>query len=107
MKTGFIEVSVGLLMLAGIAALAFLALQVSARVSQGEDGYDVTAYFTNVAGLTDKARVTLAGVTIGQIKSIEIVPATMKAKVDMKIDKSVNYLSSDSSAVIQTSGVLG
>jgi phospholipid/cholesterol/gamma-HCH transport system substrate-binding protein len=95
-------------MLTGIAALSFLAFQVSSRgFNQAQDGYDVTAYFTNVSGLTDKARVTLAGVTIGSVQSIEIVPATMQAKVDMKIAKDVDYLAEDSSAVIQTAGVLG
>ena len=97
MQQKFIEISVGLLMLAGIAAVTFLALQVSARgFSQNQAGYDVAAYFTNAAGLTDKAKVSLAGVTIGHVESIEIVPASMKAKVAMKIDKDVNYLSSDS-----------
>lgn len=108
MKINFVEISVGLLMLAGIAALSFLALQVSARgFGQNKDGYDISAYFTNVAGLTDKARVTLAGVTIGYIEGITIVPGTLKARVDMKIEKDVDYLSDDSSAVIQTAGVLG
>jgi phospholipid/cholesterol/gamma-HCH transport system substrate-binding protein len=102
------EFTVGLLMLGGIAALTFLAFQVSSRgFNQDQDGYDVTAYFTNVSGLTKKARVTLAGVTIGSIQNIEITPDTMKAKVEMKIAKDVNYLSDDSSAVIQTAGVLG
>ena len=51
-------------MLAGMAALAFLALQVSARgFSQNQGGYEVVAYFTNTSGLTDKAKVSLAGVT--------------------------------------------
>jgi phospholipid/cholesterol/gamma-HCH transport system substrate-binding protein len=94
--------------LAGIAAVTFLALQVSARgFSQNQAGYNVSAFFTNAAGLTDKAKVSLAGVTIGRVESIEIIPTTMKAKVAMKIDNDVNYLSSDSTAVIQTSGVLG
>jgi phospholipid/cholesterol/gamma-HCH transport system substrate-binding protein len=108
MQSKFMEFSVGLLMLAGIAALTFLAFQVSSRgFNQDPDGYAVTAYFTNVAGLTKKARVTLAGVTIGSIQNIEINPATMKAKVDIKISRDVDYLSDDSSAVIQTAGVLG
>ena len=108
MQAKFMEFSVGLLMIAGIAAITFLAFQVSSRgFNQDEDGYNVTAYFTNVAGLTKKARVTLAGVTIGSIQNIEINPATMKARVDIKIKKDVDYLSEDSSAVIQTAGVLG
>lgn len=108
MQQKLIEISVGLLMLAGIAAVTFLALQVSARgFSHNQAGYNVAAFFTNAAGLTDKAKVSLAGVTIGRVESIEIIPTTMKAKVAMKINSDVNYLSSDSSAVIQTSGVLG
>ena len=108
MQQKLIEISVGLLMLAGIAAVTFLALQVSARgFSQNQAGYNVYAFFTNAAGLTDKAKVSLAGVTIGRVESIEIIPATMKAKVAMKINSDVNYLSNDSTAVIQTSGVLG
>ncbi len=108
MQQRFIEISVGLLMLAGMAALTFLALQVSARgFGQNKGGYEVVAYFTNTSGLTDKAKVSFAGVTIGQVQSIEIVPASMKAKVSMKINKDVDYLSTDSSAVIQTAGVLG
>jgi phospholipid/cholesterol/gamma-HCH transport system substrate-binding protein len=108
MQQKLIEISVGLLMLAGIAAVTFLALQVSARgFSQNQAGYNIDAFFTNAAGLTDKAKVSLAGVTIGRVESIEIIPTTMKAKVAMKIDNDVNYLSSDSTAVIQTSGVLG
>jgi len=108
MQQKLIEISVGLLMLAGIAAVTFLALQVSARgFSQNQAGYNVAAFFTNAAGLTDKAKVSLAGVTIGRVESIEIIPATMKAKVAMKINSDVNYLSNDSTAVIQTSGVLG
>jgi len=108
MQQKLIEISVGLLMLAGIAAVTFLALQVSARgFGQNKGGYEVVAYFTNTSGLTDKAKVSFAGVSIGQVQSIEIVPASMKAKVSMKINKDVDYLSIDSSAVIQTAGVLG
>jgi len=108
MQQKLIEISVGLLMLAGIAAVTFLALQVSARgFGQNKGGYEVVAYFTNTSGLTDKAKVSFAGVNIGQVQSIEIVPASMKAKVSMKINKDVDYLSIDSSAVIQTAGVLG
>jgi phospholipid/cholesterol/gamma-HCH transport system substrate-binding protein len=108
MQQKLIEISVGLLMLAGIAAVTFLALQVSARgFSQNQAGYSVAAFFTNAAGLTDKAKVSLAGVTIGRVESIEIIPATMKAKVAMTINSDVDYLSNDSTAVIQTSGVLG
>ena len=103
-----IEIGVGLLMLAGILAMAFLAIQVSSRnMEQGSNGFQINAYFNNVSGLTAKAKVSLAGVTIGRVKSIEIVPTTMKAKVTLQINKEINYLATDSAAVIQTAGILG
>lgn len=102
------EFGVGVLMLAGILAMAFLAIQVSSRNNaEGNNSYTITAYFNNVSGLTEKAKVSLAGVTIGRVQKIEIVPATLQAKVTMQINRDINYLSSDSSAVIQTAGILG
>lgn len=108
MKQRTLEIGVGLMMLAGILAMTFLALQVSSRsLGQNSNGYTVTAYFSNVSGLTDKAKVSLAGVTVGRVTAITIVPETMKAKVTLQINGEVNYLSDDSSAVIQTAGILG
>lgn len=103
-----IEIAVGALMLAGILAMAFLALQVSSQsLHKNGDGYTVTAYFTNVSGLTEKAKVSLAGVTVGRVTQISIDPKTLKAKVTLVINKDVNYLAEDTSAVVQTAGVLG
>lgn len=104
-----LELAVGLFILIGIAALAFLALQVSGLGFQDarRQTYKVTAEFNNVAGLTERAKVSIAGVTVGQVTAIRLDPLSARAVVEMAIDKEVDYLTTDSIAGIKTSGVLG
>mgnify|MGYP006072029503 FL=1 len=108
MNKRWLELSVGLMMVAGLAALVALALQVSGgNVSRNDDSYALSALFENAAGLGPKAKVTLAGVTVGEVVAIGIDPNTLMAKVHMQIHGQVNYLSIDSSASILTAGLLG
>ncbi len=108
MKKRWLELSVGLMMVAGVAALVALALQVSGgSMTRNTDHYTVTALFANAAGLAPKAKVTMAGVTVGEVVSVGIDPYALMAQVHMKIDGQVDYLSIDTSASILTSGLLG
>jgi phospholipid/cholesterol/gamma-HCH transport system substrate-binding protein len=85
-----------------------LALRVSGlSVSPTADSYKVYAHFDNIAGLTPRAKVTMAGVTIGQVTAIEFDKSRYTARVEMAIDGSVNTLPSDSAASILTAGLLG
>lgn len=109
MRMRNIEISVGAFMLAGILALAFLALQVSGfnfRESRSET-YKLYAHFSNASGLAERAKITIAGVVVGRVTSISLDPVDTRAKVEMAIQKDVNYLSRDSIASIQTAGILG
>lgn len=103
------EILVGAFMLLGIAALAFLAIQVSglSMNPSNRDTYQISATFTNVAGLTTRAKVSIAGVTVGQVTAIHLDPMSVRAVVDMSIQKQVDYLTTDSIAAIKTAGVLG
>lgn len=103
-----IELAVGIFVLLGVAALFLLALKVSGlSLSAGQSTYTLYAEFNDVGGLRVRGRVSLAGVTVGQVQSIELDPKSMKAKVEMSIDSSVDFISTDSIAVISTSGLLG
>jgi phospholipid/cholesterol/gamma-HCH transport system substrate-binding protein len=109
MRQRYIEISVGAFMLLGIFALSFLAIQVSG-LSLGaahRDTYRLSARFNNVAGLTARAQVMVAGVSVGHVTAIHIDPLTVRAVVDMAIDENVDYLTTDSIASIKTAGVLG
>jgi len=108
MNKRWLELSVGAMMVAGIAALVTLAFQVSGGSMPRNVGhYPVSALFENAAGLGPKAKVTLAGVTIGEVVAVGIDPDTLMADVRMQIYGQFNYLSIDSSASILTAGLLG
>jgi phospholipid/cholesterol/gamma-HCH transport system substrate-binding protein len=104
-----LELAVGFFILLGIVALAFLALQVSGLSFQDarRQTYKITAEFNNVAGLKERAKVSIAGVTVGQVTAIRLDPLSARAVVEMAIDQQVDYLTTDSIAGIKTSGVLG
>lgn len=99
---------VGAFMLFGIAAFVYLAIQVSGLAFDDKsDGYTVTARFDDIGGLTDRAKVTIAGVTVGQVDSIEYDQEYYMAKVDMTIYADVDNIPTDSSIAILTSGLIG
>ena len=104
-----IEIIVGVFVLAGILALAFLAIQVSGLTSEIQTGktYKLYADFNNASGLNVRAKVTIAGVVVGRVTKIDLDPKNIEAHVEMSIDKKVDYISDDSIAAIKTAGVLG
>ncbi|WP_317932955.1 outer membrane lipid asymmetry maintenance protein MlaD [Halioxenophilus sp. WMMB6] len=104
-----VEIIVGAFILLGVIALAFLAIQVSGLSvsSSARETYHISARFNNVSGLAPRAKVSIAGVTVGQVTAIHLDPVSVRAVVDMSIRKEVDYISSDSIAAIKTAGVLG
>lgn len=98
----------GLFIVLGFAALAYLATQTSsvANVSQG-DSYTVDATFTNVGQLKERAPVKVAGVRVGQVASISLMPGHDVADVKLEIEKRFDKIPQNSVATIFTSGLLG
>ncbi|AHF69423.1 MULTISPECIES: outer membrane lipid asymmetry maintenance protein MlaD [Pseudomonas] len=108
MQNRAIETGVGLFLLAGILALLLLALRVSGlSASATNDSYKLYAYFDNIAGLTVRAKVSMAGVPIGRVTAIDLDRDTFTGRVTLEIQKKVDNLPSDSTASILTSGLLG
>ena len=108
MQNRAIETGVGLFLLAGILALLLLALKVSGLTSSAtNDSYKLYAYFDNIAGLTVRAKVSMAGVTIGKVTAIDLDRDTFTGRVTLEIEKKVDNLPSDSTASILTAGLLG
>jgi len=103
-----IEVIVGLFMVAGLAALLFLALQVSGLSPKPDsDRYTLYANFNDSGGLAPRGRVAMAGVTIGRIEAVTLDTETFQARVVLAIDSGIDNIPADSAAVIRTSGLLG
>ena len=104
-----LELIVGAFLICGILALAALAIQASGLGVKNYAGnyYYLYARFDNISGLTNRAKVTMAGVNIGKVDSITLDKEYESALVRLRINEDVNFMTTDTSAVILTSGLLG
>lgn len=108
MKGKFLELGVGLFMLAGLLALGILAFNVSGlNLFKSSDSYRLYATFDNIGGLNVRSKVTIAGVTVGRVAAITLDRNTFSGVVEMVVDDQYNNLSTDTSAAILTAGLLG
>jgi phospholipid/cholesterol/gamma-HCH transport system substrate-binding protein len=103
-----IDVSTGLFVLLGFAAILFLVTQITNReFSLRSESYRIVAQFENIGGLKAGAPVSMAGVTIGRVESIGYDMNLFKAVVTLRIDARYDQIPNDSDAGILTAGLLG
>ena len=107
MSKTVLDLWVGLFVIAGVAALLFLALKVgSMSAVNTSDSYQVVARFDNIGGLKARAPVKSAGVVVGRVADIRFDNETFEAAVTLRLDKRYAF-PKDTSAAIMTSGLLG
>lgn len=108
-RSKMMELGVGLFMLAGILGLLFLGLRVSGLTFQApNETFRLEANFANVGSLKPRARVTMAGVTVGRVTAIELDTDWYDARVVLELDADLEgKLSRDTTAAILTAGLLG
>jgi phospholipid/cholesterol/gamma-HCH transport system substrate-binding protein len=103
-----VEISTGLFVLLGFAALGFLVTQITNReLSIDGNSYTVQAHFQNIGSLKVGAAVSMAGVSIGRVESIAFDQEIYKAVVQMQINSKFDRIPTDSDASIMTAGLLG
>ena len=98
MRIRTLEIGVGLFLLAGLLALLLLSLRVSGITAGTADSYKLYAYFDNIAGLTVRSKVTMAGVTIGKVTAIDLDRESYTGRVTLEIQRNVDILPTDSTA---------
>lgn len=103
-----VEISVGIFVGIGLAALFMLAMQASNLSSFTRDGsYQVSARFENIGGLKVKSAIKAGGVKVGQVGKIDYDSETFEAIVVLDIEDKFNAFPRDTIASIFTSGLLG
>jgi len=108
MRVRTLEISVGAFVLAGALSLVFLAVKVSGvTLSSAGKSYTLYAKFNDVAGLRERAKVSVAGVTIGRVADISVDLEYGQAIVKMEIYGQPGELPADTGAQILTEGMLG
>lgn len=101
------DVWVGLFVLAGAAAVLFLALKSANLLTLNFDkSYAVVAKFDNIGGLKPRAAVKSAGVIVGRVESITFDDKYYQASVNLAMESRYVF-PKDSSLKILTSGLLG
>jgi len=107
MNRSAIDLWVGVFVVAGLAALLFLALKVGnlATFSSGQT-YRVDARFANIGGLKVRAPIKSAGVVVGRVADIRFDNESYEALVSMNLDQHYQF-PRDTTAKILTSGILG
>jgi phospholipid/cholesterol/gamma-HCH transport system substrate-binding protein len=107
MSKTVLDLWVGLFVIAGVAALLFLALRVgSMSTVTKSDSYEVVARFENIGSLKPRAPVKSAGVVVGRVADVGFDNKTYEAAVTLHLDKRYAF-PKDTTAAIMTSGLLG
>lgn len=96
---------VGIFVLMGLGAVAYLSIRVGGLSYAGPGGFALTARFDQIGGLKPRAPVVISGVKVGQIQSI-VLAEDYRARVTMDVDPSLK-IPADTTASIVTSGLLG
>jgi len=100
----FVETIVGALVLLVAGVFVFYAFAKSDR--SGPDGYEVVARFGRIDGLKRGADVTMSGVKVGTVTSIELDRKTFQAVVRLAVSSSVP-IPEDTNAKIVAESLLG
>lgn len=100
------ELVVGVFVLLGLLAVAYMSVKLGKLNVFTDDYYTLRAKFTDVTGLKVNAPVQMYGVEMGFVGAIGIDKESRQAFVDLRIKKDVR-LTDDAIAAVKTSGLIG
>jgi len=104
MKKYSAELTVGIFVVLGIVALAYLSVRLGDVRLFGQDGYLVYAEFSSSEGLNEGSPVEIAGVEAGTVEVISL--ESYSSLVKMRIKDGV-LLPEDTIASIRSTGLIG
>ncbi|OIO71993.1 MAG: outer membrane lipid asymmetry maintenance protein MlaD [Zetaproteobacteria bacterium CG_4_9_14_3_um_filter_49_83] len=100
-----IEIVVGLFVLLGIIGMGWMAAKLGQVGGLADEGYPVTATFSDVGGVRDGSDVMVAGVVVGRVSNVRL-KGNEHALVTMTIQPGVQ-LTTDVIASVRTKGIIG
>ena len=104
MQKNVIETLMGAVVL--IVAAGFLVFAYEGSQMRVEDGYKISARFSDASGIALGSDVRVGGIKVGVVSDLSLDPETYEAVVFMQVGKKTK-LPKDSSAAIVSSGLLG
>ena len=102
-----IEARVGFFVLIAIVVLAYMGFQIGAFRFDSYKYNSYELYFKDISGLTRKAQVKIAGVKVGWVEKISLIPNEhMTAQATVFVHRDYP-LYSDAHAIVRQDGLLG
>ena len=106
MKNTFVEIFVGIFLVAGFVALGWLAMELGEIPwLTGSKTYTIMAEFDNISGVKSGADIQIAGVRVGTVGDLSLNEDGV-AVVALQVDRSVE-IPIDSIASVKSQGIIG
>ncbi len=100
------ETAVGLFMILALTVFLFMSFKIGIwRVDTVRYAHYIT-YFSDVSGLNEKSDVLIAGVKVGWVQKLSLVPRNRHVRVDIMIDRN-SILYANAHGIIRQNGLLG
>jgi len=100
------ETVVGIFVVIGLFAIAFMTVKLGNVGFIGEQSYSLYAKYTSVSGLRVGSPVNMLGLEIGRVESFKMDQENQVAVVELKIDNGIEIFD-DAIASIKTEGLIG
>jgi phospholipid/cholesterol/gamma-HCH transport system substrate-binding protein len=108
MTTSISTIRTGAFVLLGVVALLAGVFLVGSQEGLFHPTFQISAYFTSVAGVRSGSAVRMAGVDIGTVDKVEVSPSDTRVRIDMKLDSRMHgFIKKDSYAMIVPEGLVG
>ena len=104
MRRSALDLGVGIFVLIGLLALAWMSAKLGRVDFLGSKGYVINAEFPTVGGLKVGSAIEIAGVEVGRVERIQL--KDYQAQVVMVIQPQIK-LQEDAIASIKTKGLIG
>ncbi|MEC8063335.1 MAG: outer membrane lipid asymmetry maintenance protein MlaD [Pseudomonadota bacterium] len=102
------EITIGMFTMLALTSLLFLIVQTTSFSTDTKGlRYHILADFDDATGLKPKAPVRIAGVKVGEVRSVNLEKDTYFAQVDIIIYDKGFKIPRDSTISILTEGILG
>jgi len=106
MKKYRMETIVGIFVIIGLLAVAYMTVKLGKVDLFGKNYYSLYAQFTSVSGLRVGSPVEILGIEVGRVEEMTIDSEKQMAVVELKIRKDIPVYN-DAIASVKTSGLIG
>ncbi|NQY37477.1 MAG: outer membrane lipid asymmetry maintenance protein MlaD [Alteromonadaceae bacterium] len=106
MKKNNVNFVVGLFLIVGMAAMAYLSVTIAGVSGYSADSYSLVARFDSSSGLKKGAFIEIAGVKVGKVTDIYLDKESFESVAMFTFEQDI-VLAEDTIASIRTAGIIG